>query len=54
MFIPFNIILRPLIYHNYKQRYKSAVYGYRNHPDEWYWADLIAIRFGYYVGQYKP
>ena len=39
----FLLILRPLILRNYTQRRAGLA------PDEWYWADAIACRFGYYV-----
>jgi hypothetical protein len=36
------LVLRPLIKRNYKLREQGKI------PDEWHWADLIAIEHGYY------
>lgn len=43
MFFYFHLILKPLIKRNYKLRAKGIL------PDEWYWADLLAVEHGYYV-----
>ena len=39
----FYLVLRPLIVRNYRLRRESIL------QDEWYWADKIAVRYGYYV-----
>lgn len=43
MFPVFHLLLKPLILINYKQR-KAGL-----KPDEWYWADQLAVKFGYFV-----
>jgi len=43
MFLPFHLILKPLIKRNYRLRMEGKL------PDEWYWADKIAVKFGYFV-----
>lgn len=35
--------LRPLILRNYRLRERGK------RPDEWYWADLLACKWGYYT-----
>lgn len=49
MYLPFHLVLKPLIKRNYRLRYDSAINGDNKHPDEWYWADKIAAYFGYFV-----
>jgi hypothetical protein len=49
MFLPFYLILKPLILINYRKRVKSAVCEDGKNPDEWYWADLLAVNCGYFV-----
>ena len=39
----FYLILRPLIVRNYRLR------GIGILQDEWYWADALALHFGYFV-----
>lgn len=39
----FIVVLRPLIRRNYRLRYEGRL------PDRWYWADLVALRWGYFV-----
>jgi hypothetical protein len=41
--IPFYLILQPLILRNYRLREEGKL------PDEWYWADHISARMGYFV-----
>lgn len=36
-------VLMPLIRANRKERHNSAS------PDDWYWADLVAVKWGYYA-----
>lgn len=43
MFFLFYLVLKPLIKENYKKR-KAGL-----EPDEWYWADSLAVRYGYFV-----
>ena len=45
----FHLILKPLIKRNYKLRRKSALTGDGKHPDRWYWADTLAVKYGYFV-----
>lgn len=49
MFPVFHLILKPLILRNYKLRELSAISGDGKYPDEWYWADKIAAKCGYFV-----
>ena len=49
MFLPFWLVLRPLIKWNYRQRFESAMTGDGKHPDVWYWADTMAVKYGYFV-----
>jgi len=49
MFLPFYLILKPLIKRNYKLRRKSAISEDSKYPDVWYWADIIAVEYGYFV-----
>ena len=49
MFPVFHLILKPLIRRNYRLRELSAISGDGKYPDEWYWADLLAMNFGYHV-----
>ncbi len=51
MFLPFHLILKPLIKRNYRLRFKSAMNGDGKHPDEWYWADSLAVKYGYFVSR---
>lgn len=44
------LILKPIIVMNYKNRYKSAINGNHDYPDQWYWADKIAVKWGFYTG----
>lgn len=39
----FEEILKPLIFQNAKRRYHGLC------PDEWYWADLLATKWGHYA-----
>lgn len=39
--LAFHLILRPLILWNYWMRAKGKL------PDEWYWADRLALEWGY-------
>lgn len=41
-FLFFHIFLKPLIKRNYRSRM-------RGRPDEWYWADSLAVKWGYFV-----
>jgi hypothetical protein len=43
MFLPFHLVLKGLIIKNYRMRQQGLL------PDEWYWADSLACRFGYFV-----
>tara|TARA_R110000803_G_scaffold115793_4_gene184348 strand:+ start:5345 stop:5521 length:177 start_codon:yes stop_codon:yes gene_type:complete len=43
MFPVFILVLRPLIIRNYKLRRLGLL------PDEWYWADSIACKYGYFI-----
>ena len=43
MFPVFHLLLKPLIKRNYKLRKAGLA------PDEWYWADALAVRYGYFV-----
>lgn len=36
------VVLRPLIAINYKQRELGNI------PDQWYWADELAVKYGFY------
>ena len=45
----FHLILKPLIKRNYRLRYQSAVNQDGKYPDEWYWADEIAVKYGYFI-----
>lgn len=49
MFPVFHLILKPLIKRNYRLRKQSAISGDGKHPDVWYWADLLAVEYGYFV-----
>jgi hypothetical protein len=49
MFPVFHLILKPLIRRNYRLRELSAISGDGKYPDKWYWADSLAIKYGYYV-----
>lgn len=42
-FLIFHLILKPLIKRNYRLR----LYG--KLPDEWFWADTFAVKWGYSV-----
>lgn len=44
----FRLILVPLMRHNYAQRRAGLL------PDEWYWADRLAISWGYYLDGDTP
>lgn len=44
----FYTILRPLIKRNYALRAKGLL------PDEWYWADSLALGWGYTVDNRPP
>lgn len=39
----FKTVLRPLILRNYRLRAEGKL------PDEWYWADSLAVSWGFYV-----
>lgn len=39
----FHAVLKPLIRRNYHARAAGAL------PDQWYWADDLAMRWGYYL-----
>ena len=49
MFPVFHLFLKPLIRRNYRLRYQSAISGDGKYPDEWYWADKIAVKYGFFV-----
>ena len=49
MFIFFHLCLKFLIKRNYRLRRESALNGDNKYPDEWYWADLLAVKHGYFV-----
>jgi hypothetical protein len=49
MFIFFHLCLKFLIKRNYRLRAESALNGDNKHPDKWYWADLLAVKYGYFV-----
>lgn len=42
-FLAFHLFLKPLIKANYRARAEGRL------PDEWFWADEIACRWGYFV-----
>jgi len=42
--LAFVLILCPLIQRNYRQRAEGKA------PDQWYWADSLAVSWGYLVG----
>lgn len=46
-YLIFKLILSPLIKRNYKLREQGKI------PDKWYWADEIALKWGYCVGYGK-
>lgn len=48
MFIPFHLILKPLIKRNYRLRAQGKL------PDKWYWADRLSVKYGYFVESQKP
>ena len=51
----FHLILKPLIKRNYRLREESSIKGDGKYPDQWYWADKLAISYGYAVsGKTKP
>ena len=52
MFPVFHLILKPLIKRNYRLRAQSAMNGDGKHPDKWYWADSLAVEYGYFVRDY--
>jgi hypothetical protein len=41
--LAFQAVLRPLIIQNYRRRAEGVL------PDEWYWADELALSWGYAV-----
>ena len=43
MFLPFHIFMKPLIVDNYVARSQGLL------PDEWYWVDELAWKFGYTI-----
>lgn len=43
MFIPFHLILKPLIKRNYRLRAQGKL------PDVMYWADQLAMEYGYFA-----
>jgi len=43
IFPVFHLLLRPLIKRNYRLREQGLV------ADEWYWADRLAVKYGYFV-----
>ena len=49
MFFYFHLILKRLIRINYQRRYESAIKLDGKYKDEWYWADLLAAEYGYFV-----
>lgn len=49
MFPVFHLFLKHLIKRNYRNRYNSAISGDGKYPDEWYWADRMAVNAGYFV-----
>lgn len=49
MFPVFHLLLKPMIKRNYKARKESATNGDGKYQDEWYWADKIAAKYGYFV-----
>lgn len=60
LFFPiFHIVLKPLILRNYLLREISAISrslgiapqtpNGKDYPDEWYWADTLAAKYGYFV-----
>jgi len=49
MFLSFHLILKPLIRRNYELRRRSAINGDGKYPDVWYWADIIAVEWGYFI-----
>ena len=54
MYFVFHLYLKWLIKRNYTLRLESAISGDGKHPDEWYWADILAARYGYFVGSGEP
>ena len=40
---PFALMLAPLVKRNYRLRAQGLL------PDEWYWADMLLLKIGYYV-----
>jgi len=45
----FEKILKPRILNNYALRFESAINKDGKYPDEWYWADKLAYKWGYSV-----
>ena len=45
MFVLFHSVLKHLIKRNYKLREQGKL------PDEWYWADELAVNHGYFVSE---
>jgi len=48
-YLIFHLLLKPLILNNYRNRLNSAINGDGKYKDEWYWADKLATKHGYYV-----
>ncbi len=42
LYIPYKLILRPLITRNYRLRADGKI------PDAWYWADKLGSSYGYF------
>ena len=59
MYLPFHLWLKRLIEENYKNRALTAICKTHNIPvctldgkeykDEWFWADKLCSKYGYYV-----
>ena len=47
MFVLFHLCLKFLIMENYRLREAGAL------PDEWYWADRWALKYGFVVDPHK-
>lgn len=45
----FHLALKPLIRRNYRLRMESAISGDGKYPDQWYWADVLAMKCGHFV-----
>ncbi len=51
MYFYYHLILKYLIANNYRLRYKSAINDDDKHPDVWYWADELAVKYKYFTNR---